>query len=106
MPSDMLQFVRHAQNYPAKRAPETRAHDFAEIASSFGQPAGKEQADGQLLVVAPGTNLWRIARATYGRGAAYTIIYQANREQIEDPDRIYPGQVFRMPGSSAEKARE
>lgn len=68
--------------------------------------AGKEQADGQLLVVAPGTNLWRIARATYGRGAAYTIIYQANREQIEDPDRIYPGQVFRMPGSSAEKARE
>lgn len=54
----------------------------------------------QRIVVQPGHNLWRIARATYGRGARYTVIYQANREQIADPNRIFPGQVFALPAGS------
>lgn len=54
----------------------------------------------QRIVVQPGHNLWRIARATYGRGARYTVIYQANREQIADPNRIFPGQVFALPAAS------
>jgi LysM domain len=58
-------------------------------------------ADGRL-VVQPGTNLWRIARRAYGRGTRYTVIYDANREQIRDPNRIYPGQVFSLPDSPAE----
>ncbi|WP_128079973.1 LysM peptidoglycan-binding domain-containing protein [Roseicella frigidaeris] len=53
-------------------------------------------ADGRL-VVQPGANLWRIARRTYGQGLRYTVIYAANREQIRDPNRIYPGQVFSLP---------
>ncbi|MBM3586396.1 MAG: LysM peptidoglycan-binding domain-containing protein [Alphaproteobacteria bacterium] len=51
----------------------------------------------QRIVVQPGNNLWRIARATYGRGVRYTVIYQANKDQIADPNRIYPGQVFALP---------
>lgn len=54
----------------------------------------------QRIVVQPGHNLWRIARATYGRGARYTVIYQANRDQIADPNRIFPGQVFALPAAS------
>lgn len=53
-------------------------------------------ADGRL-VVQPGANLWRIARRTYGQGTRYTVIYAANRDQIRDPNRIYPGQVFSLP---------
>ncbi|TAN70271.1 MAG: LysM peptidoglycan-binding domain-containing protein [Magnetospirillum sp.] len=49
------------------------------------------------VVVAPGNSLWRIARRLYGRGVAYTVIYEANRERIKDPDLIYPGQVFSVP---------
>lgn len=49
------------------------------------------------MVVQPGHNLWRIARATYGRGIRYTVIHQANADQIRDPDRIYPGQIFTLP---------
>jgi hypothetical protein len=49
------------------------------------------------VVVQPGNSLWRIARRLYGDGIQYTVIYQANREQIRDPDLIYPGQVFRAP---------
>jgi nucleoid-associated protein YgaU len=49
------------------------------------------------VVVQPGNSLWRIARRAYGRGAQYTIIYEANADQIRDPDLIYPGQVFDVP---------
>ncbi len=48
-------------------------------------------------MIQPGNNLWRIARRTYGYGIRYTVIYQANREQIRDPDLIYPGQIFVLP---------
>lgn len=51
----------------------------------------------QRIVVQPGNNLWRIARAAYGRGTRYTVIYQANKDQIADPNRIFPGQVFALP---------
>ena len=56
-------------------------------------------AAGQV-VVQPGDNLWEIARATYGRGIRYTIIYTANRGQIRDPNLIYPGQVFTLPAAA------
>ena len=56
---------------------------------------------GQQLVVQRGHNLWRIARSTYGNGLAYTIIFEANRDRIADPDLIYPGQVFRLPPQHA-----
>jgi nucleoid-associated protein YgaU len=49
------------------------------------------------LVVQPGNSLWRIARRIYGSGIRYTVIHAANRDQIRDPNLIYPGQVFRLP---------
>lgn len=52
---------------------------------------------GGRVVVQPGQNLWRLARSAYGSGVRYTVIYLANREQIRDPGRIYPGQAFALP---------
>lgn len=49
------------------------------------------------IVIQPGNNLWNIARQIYGSGYRYTVIYQANRDQIRDPDLIYPGQIFTTP---------
>lgn len=57
--------------------------------------------DTHRVVVQPGTNLWRIARATYGRGTRFTTIYHANREQIRDPRLIFPGQIFDLPEAQA-----
>lgn len=54
-------------------------------------------ADGTVVFVQPGNSLWRLARRTYGEGLRYTEIYQANKDQIRDPDLIYPGQVFVLP---------
>jgi nucleoid-associated protein YgaU len=58
----------------------------------------EESVAGGRVVVQPGHNLWRLARAAYGRGVRYTVIYDANREQIRNPNMIFPGQVFAMPG--------
>lgn len=44
-----------------------------------------------------GDSLWQISRRTYGRGNRYTVIYDANQDQIRDPNRIYPGQMFVLP---------
>jgi len=49
------------------------------------------------VIVQPGNNLWVIARRAYGDGFQYTVIYEANGDQIRDPDLIYPGQIFRVP---------
>ncbi|MBS0222844.1 MAG: LysM peptidoglycan-binding domain-containing protein [Proteobacteria bacterium] len=53
--------------------------------------------DGRQLHVVRGDNLWNIARAHYGEGLRYTLIFNANKDQIRDPNLIYPGQVFSLP---------
>ena len=63
--------------------------------------SGGEAAPGGSIVIEPGQNLWRIARRTYGQGYAYTVIFDANRAQIDNPDLIYPGQVFVLPPAPA-----
>ena len=52
---------------------------------------------GSAVIIKPGDSLWRISRRSYGRGIRYTTIYEANRNQIRDPNRIYIGQIFRIP---------
>ncbi|MCZ6587919.1 MAG: Ig-like domain-containing protein [Alphaproteobacteria bacterium] len=52
---------------------------------------------GRVVIIQPGDYLWRIARERYGVGTQYTLIYEANRTQIRDPDLIFPGQIFMMP---------
>ena len=54
-------------------------------------------AGGSTVVVLQGNSLWRIARRLYGEGLAYTVIYEANKDSIKNPDLIYPGQVFSVP---------
>jgi nucleoid-associated protein YgaU len=44
-----------------------------------------------------GDNLWQISRKLLGDGVRYTQIYEANSQQIRNPNLIYPGQVFVVP---------
>ena len=55
------------------------------------------ESDTLLVVVQPGNSLWRLARRTLGEGVRYTVIYEANRDRIRDPDLIYPGQIIQIP---------
>lgn len=54
-------------------------------------------ADGRRLHIVRGDNLWNIARAHYGAGWRHTVIFDANKEQIVDPNLIYPGQILTLP---------
>lgn len=51
------------------------------------------------VTVQPGFTLWRIARENFGDGVLYVQVFEANKDKIRDPDLIYPGQVFTLPGS-------
>ncbi|HWA47528.1 MAG TPA: Ig-like domain-containing protein [Dongiaceae bacterium] len=57
-------------------------------------------AGGRTIVVQPGNSLWKMARESYGQGVRYTVIYEANKDQIANPDLIYPGQVFSVPAGN------
>jgi len=61
------------------------------------QEAVAVSGDSRRLHVLRGDNLWSIARAHYGEGPRYTVIFNANKDQIRDPNLIYPGQVFSLP---------
>lgn len=52
-----------------------------------------------FYTVKKGDNLWKIAEAHYGKGqgARHTAIFEANRPMLSHPDKIYPGQVLRIP---------
>jgi nucleoid-associated protein YgaU len=50
-----------------------------------------------VVTIVRGDNLWNIARSRYGDGFRYTTIYEANKNQIRDPNLIYPGQIFVVP---------
>ncbi|MCA1298702.1 Ig-like domain-containing protein [Stappia indica] len=64
-----------------------------------GEGASGDAAKRQIanIIIRSGDNLWTISQRRYGEGLRYTTIYQANKDQIRNPDLIYPGQVFMMP---------
>ncbi len=56
-------------------------------------PAGEST----FYEVKSGDTLSAIAKAHYGNASKYTVIFEANRPMLSDPDKIYPGQKLRIP---------
>ena len=81
---------------PAKPelVPDVAARADAQSGVS-GEAAAKPRAG--RVVIQPGNNLWKLSRVIYGRGVNYAVIYDANKDQIRNPDLIYPGQIFAIP---------
>jgi nucleoid-associated protein YgaU len=69
----------------------------AALLSDGGSPSAVAVPKIATTVVSPGDSLWRISRVTYGAGMRYAVVYKANRDQIRNPNRIYPGQIFVLP---------
>lgn len=75
--------------------PASGATDVA--AAVPGELSPKLQNVDGAVIIRRGDSLWRISRRVYGLGVRYSTIYLANQDQIRDPDRIWPGQVFKVP---------
>jgi nucleoid-associated protein YgaU len=61
-------------------------------------PEPKEEApEVEYYTIVSGDTLWGIASKFLGNGSKYMEIFEANREVIEDPDKIFVGQKIRIP---------
>lgn len=94
MPAPPDRQAAAGQPVPAARA---TADDADDTDDATGQDTAVVQRVGRVIIQ-PGNNLWNISRVIYGSGLSYTTIYNANRNQIRNPDLIYPGQIFTTPG--------
>jgi nucleoid-associated protein YgaU len=95
MPDDRLEVGRHELRIDQVNA---EGKVMARIVQPVEQPDFAALIPGgSQIVVQPGNSLWRLARRTYGEGLRFSVIYEANRDRIRDPDLIYPGQVLTLP---------
>jgi nucleoid-associated protein YgaU len=90
----------------AQAAASKRADTAAPRLAATGTTVSPNSGSPPSTVVVPkiatttvsrGDSLWRLSQASYGAGTRYAVIYKANREQIRNPNLIYPGQVFVVP---------
>ena len=95
--------VKNAVWDEIKRVDPTYADLAADISVSAGAaagqggPAGSVSAPAGSYTVKKGDTLSKISKQFYGDANAYKKIFDANRDQLKDPDKIQPGQVLRIP---------
>ncbi|RMH93804.1 LysM peptidoglycan-binding domain-containing protein [Lysobacter pythonis] len=70
--------------------------DFSAVTGGSSATVGAG-GDQQRYTVQAGDSLSKIAKAVYGDGSRWNAIFEANKDQIDDPDKIFPGQVLRIP---------
>jgi nucleoid-associated protein YgaU len=86
----------------------TQQADAERIVLAVGNVEGVDTVDNRMTVVEPqpeaqfhtvvkGEWLSKISQKYYGDPNKYNIIFEANRPMLEHPDKIYPGQVLRIP---------
>jgi nucleoid-associated protein YgaU len=108
VPDTMVTASVPGQAPASKRTGTAAAHQpqLAAAGSTVPQDAVSPNGASPSAVVVPkigtttvsrGDSLWRISRLAYGVGPRYAVIYKANRQQIRNPDLIYPGQIFVLP---------
>lgn len=57
----------------------------------------KKEPEATFYTVKSGDTLSKIAKQHYGNAMKYPVIFEANKPMLSDPDKIYPGQVLRIP---------
>lgn len=65
--------------------------DFSNVQSGGSSTATK------IYVVKSGDSLSKIAKSEYGNAGDWKMIYEANKDILKDPDKIFPGQKLKIP---------
>lgn len=80
--------------------PPSKKADFGNVESGVETTA---PVDMQTYTVAKGDSLSKIAKHFYGNANSWRQIFEANRDQISNPDLIHPGQTLKIPADTASK---
>ena len=77
--------------------PETEHESTPDDVSPQKPVATGDGGDEKTYTVKSGDTLWQIAKQLYGEGSKYMQIFEANKDLLNDPDHIYPGQELKIP---------
>lgn len=95
---ELLEYLKGADQNTSSAAPAKAPAQPAAPAPAAATGTGGG-GGGTTYTVKKGDNLWTLAKKFYGSGADYTKIYEANKDTIgKNPNLIYPGQTFTIPG--------
>ncbi len=90
-------------NVSGSAASSEATPDFGNVRGGVrSTEAAQAGAHAQTHTVVPGDTLSAIAQRVYGKASRWQAIFDANRDQLDDPDRILPGQVLRLPAIDAD----
>jgi nucleoid-associated protein YgaU len=77
--------------------PKGPVPDFSDVTSGSSSAAAPSTQARPAYTVQKGDSLSRIAKQQYGDARKWKAIFEANRDQITNPDLIHPGQVLKIP---------
>lgn len=87
--------VEAAKPEPAPAATPEPAPKAGTAANEGNQNGG--QGGERTYTVKSGDTLWNISKEVYGNGSKYMKIFEANTDLLTNPDKIFPGQVLKIP---------
>jgi nucleoid-associated protein YgaU len=85
---------------------EKKKADFSKVqsgSSTTAKPEAKPAEAAESYTVKSGDSLWKISERVYGNGNDWRRIYEANKDQIQNPDVIQPGWVLTIPAQAGPK---
>jgi len=77
--------------------PDEKKPDFSDVVGGSSSTAPEAARSTRTYTVVAGDSLSKIAKKLYGDASKWKKIYEANQDQIKNPDLIRPGQTFKIP---------
>ncbi|HPE47700.1 MAG TPA: peptidoglycan-binding protein LysM [Hyphomonas sp.] len=78
----------------------------AQVDATGVETESQDEDEAVFYVIKKGDTLSKIAKVYLGSAKRYPEIFEANRPMLTDPDKIYPGQMIRIPGGKGPDARD
>jgi len=103
MPEKKSGIVSGGHTTPGPRTPQVtprpkvEPHDSGVVSGASSQLTSRDEHTLQSYTVVQGDSLSKIAKRVYGKASYWRQIFEANKDNVKDPDLIYPGQVLRLP---------
>jgi nucleoid-associated protein YgaU len=78
-------------------APADKKPDFSDVVGGSSSTAPEAAGSERTYTVVAGDSLSKIAKKVYGDARKWTVIFEANKGVIKNPDLIHPGQTLKIP---------